>query len=57
MYSYTCLEPGCKFKYIGESHNNFFTRSNQHQEKYNAKKKETREGSFIFKRQQEQHGE
>ena len=56
MYSYTCLETGCKFKYIGESHNNFFTRSNQHKEKYNAKKKETREGSFIFKHQQEQHG-
>ena len=29
---------------------------NQHKEKYNAKKKETREGSFIFKHQQEHGG-
>ena len=56
LYSYTCLEPGCKFKYLGESHNNFFTRSGQHDEKYKAKKKETREGSFIYKHQVEKHG-
>ena len=46
----------CKFKYLGESSNNFFTRSGQHEEKYKAKKKETREGSFIYKHQKEKHG-
>ena len=55
MYSYTCMEPGCNFKYIGESHNNFFTRSNEHKTKFNAKKLETREGSFIYKHQIEKH--
>ena len=25
VYSYTCLEPGCRAKYIGESHNNLMT--------------------------------
>ena len=56
MYSYTCMEPGCKYKYIGESSNNFFTRSGQHTAKYNSKKEDIREGSFMYKHQMEHHG-
>ena len=56
MYSYTCMEPGCMFKYIGESHNNFMTRSKEHLDKSTSKKLETREGSFLYKHQQEKHG-
>ena len=37
LYSYTCLEPGCK--YLGESSNNFFTRSGQHEENIKPRKK------------------
>ena len=56
MYSYTCMEPGCMYKYIGESHNNFMTRSKQHMDKYKSKKKDIREGSFMYKHQMEKHG-
>ena len=38
MYGYTCMEPGCMFKYIGESHNNFMTRSKEHLDKSTSKK-------------------
>ena len=55
MYSYTCKEPGCRYKYIGESHNNFRTRAKQHLEKYNSKSKAANEGSFIYKHQVEKH--
>ena len=55
MYSYTCKEPGCRYKYIGESHNNFRTRAKQHLEKYNSKSKAANEGSFIYKHQAEKH--
>ena len=46
MYSYTCREPGCRYKYIGESHNNFRTRAKQHLEKYNSKSKAANEDEF-----------
>ena len=56
MYSYTCREPGCKYKYIGESHNNFMTRSGEHEIKLKSKSKSVRESSFLFKHQYEKHG-
>ena len=55
MYSYTCSEPDCNYKYIGESHNNFLTRSKQHTSKYNSKDPKVRDGSFIYKHQIEHH--
>ena len=55
MYSYTCSEPDCNYKYIGESHNNFLTRSKQHTTKYESKDPKVRDGSFIYKHQMEHH--
>ena len=55
VYSYTCLEPGCKAKYIGESHNNLMTRSKQHMDTYKSNSMKTKEGSFIYKHLTEKH--
>ena len=53
LYSYTCMEPGCKSVYIGESHNNFMTRSAQHKDKFHSRSKDE---SFIHKHQVSKHG-
>ena len=55
LYSYTCMEPGCMSKYIGESHNNFMTRSTEHKSKFNSKDQKVKDGSFIYKHQVEKH--
>ena len=49
LYSYTCLEPGCKFKYLGESHNNFFSQDldNMMKNIKPKRKKLERDLSFI----------
>ena len=43
------MEPGCNSKYIGESHNNFMTRSNKHKDKYMSNSFKNRGGTFIYK--------
>ena len=53
LYSYTCMEPGCKSVYIGESHNNFMTKSAQHKDKFHSRSKDE---SFIHKHQVSKHG-
>ena len=55
MNSYTCIEPGCNYKYVGKSHNNVRTSTKQHLDKYNSNSKSLKEGSFIFKHQAEMH--
>ena len=47
------MEPGCKSVYIGESHNNFMTRSAQHKDKFHSRSKDE---SFIHKHQVTKHG-
>ena len=49
------MEPGCMSKYIGESHNNFMTRSTEHKSKFNSKDQKVKDGSFIYKHQVEKH--
>ena len=55
LYYYTCQEDNCMYKYIGESSNNFYTRSKQHLSSYNSKTISGKESSFIFKHQAEHH--